>query len=86
MLSFYTSGKVVYYSTIENRNGITRNGKYRLFADTLVVYFNDKTDIEKYLYNIYEDRLTITQLWKYEYASFTLDGRSSSVYSRYQSE
>ena len=49
MLSFYTSGKVVYYSTIENRNGITRNGKYRLFADTLVVYFNDKTDIEKYL-------------------------------------
>ena len=86
VLSFYTNGKIVCYSEFENPNGVTHNGKYRLFADTLVVYFDDKTDIEKYLYNIYEDRLTLTELWKYEYTSYTLNGAASNVYSRYQSE
>ena len=85
-ISFYTTGKVTFYSEFENRNGISHNGRYRLFADTLVVYFDDQTDIEKYLFRIDEDRLTLTGVWKYDYASYTLTASNSSTYDRYQSE
>ena len=86
VLSFYTSGKVTFCSEFESRHGVTHNDRYRVFADTLVVYFEDKSDIEKYVFVIYGDQLTLTGLWKFEYASYTLTASNSSVYDRYQSE
>ena len=85
-ISFYTSGKVTFYAESENRSGITHDGRYRLFADTLVVYFDDRSDVEKYLFRIDDDQLTLQGLWKFEYASYTLVVGNSSTYNRYQSE
>jgi hypothetical protein len=86
VLSFYTSGKVTFSSVGESRYEVTQNGRYRIFADTLVVYFDDKSDIEKYLYEIREDELTLTGIWKFDFASFTITTSNSSIYHRYQSE
>ena len=79
-LSFFTSGKISF------DNGKIHNGRYRLFADTLVAYFDDQSDIEKYLFHIKEDQLTLTGLWKYEYAAYTLIGNNTAIYDRYEIE
>jgi len=85
-ISFFTSGKILLYSEFEIITGTTHNGRYRLSADTLIVYFDDKSDIEKYLYRIDDDRLTLTGTWKYEYASYSLVDNNSGDYARYGSQ
>jgi len=85
-LSFHASGTLVRLSEFGNSYQITHNGRYRIISDTVIVCFDDESDIEKYLYSIADNRLTLTGIWKNEDARYNLTSNNLGIYHRSENQ